>query len=227
MPTDTEITAFIRALDDTKRQLAVAKNQHKRMGLNWAQVQDSRSAWFDGTWKMLTLTPAHLQLSRGFLQHLGFWQRISPNMTADIHEALKSEADALYRWSIIHTTYSQLEEALRLIATAYDPNFMSKPQSIAAVEGKLLSELGLEHYADLFLLTRLIRNTIHTNGYYRPDRGGDRDVPWDGTTYAFRVDSQISWLSWPFIAAHVKALCDAMSQIVTHQQIVSLPTIKR
>ena len=227
MPTNEEITQIINALEGTKHLLAAEKVRHKELGLDWARTQDSRSGWFDGTWKVLTLTQAHLQLFRGYVQHLGWWNQFTQNMTAELLEALKSEADSPYRFSVLHTNYSQLEEHLRRITAVFDPAFMSKPQTIAASHGHLMKELGLQHYTNLFWLSRLVRNSIHNNGYFRPDRGGDQDLLWAETTYEFRVDRPILWLSWHFIAAHITDLCEAMAQIVTHERIVALPTITR
>ena len=221
--TTISVTEIINALEDARHELTATQVQFHKMGLDWDRTQDSRSAWFDGTWKVLALTQAHLHLFRSHLQHLKFWQDISRNITGEILEALKSEANTLYQFSVVHTTYSQLEESLRRVTEAFDPAWIRERRSIAAVQQHLMEELGLQRYKELFRLSRLIRNTIHNNGYFRPDPPvNDATVIWAGKTYEFRVDQVVLFMGdWRFIADHIKDLCEVMTQIVT------LPTIKR
>lgn len=134
----------------------------------------------------------------------------------------------MYKFGLVHSTYSLTEEQLRRIAEAWDPHWMAARRSIAAVTQRLTQHLSLQRYDELFRLVRLIRNSIHNNGHHRPDPPyGDEDIPWKRAVYEFRVDKPILWVEWEFIADHIADIAEAMEAVVTHPDIEKLPTITR
>ena len=49
-------------------------------------------------------------------------------------------------------------------------------KSVAKVASAILTACGLQHFEELFRLTRLTRNTIHTNGVFLPEDETDQEV---------------------------------------------------
>lgn len=229
---------LVDRLEDVKKAIGKAQGC---FGTDWVPNNDVRSQWFDGVFKTLMITQGHLRLFRSHLGEYDWWKTIAPKMHPSNMSWILSEAETQYRWTLLHSTYSQMEECLRRITEAFIPHFMaSKPPLFGTPRrrrGKpyhpgiiphLCEALGLSRYKKLFYLGALIRNTIHNNGYFRPDYGrGRQQVTWRGTTYHLRFGKSLVFLNWDFTAGHIEDLVHAMCAIVTHNGIASLPRIRR
>ena len=59
---------------------------------------------------------------------------------------------------------------------------------------KYLKLTGCKTSEPLFDLIRLIRNTIHTNGIYRPHKSVDKTIVYGGRSFFFEVGKQLTWM---------------------------------
>lgn len=219
---------------------AIGKAQES-FGADWMSNNDVRSQWFDGVFKTIMITQAHLRLYRSYLGEYSWWQTIAPKMPLSHMAWIMSEAETQYRWTLLHSTYSQMEECIRRITEAFSPHFMETKPPIYGTPRRrrgmsyrlgiiphLCESLGLRRYKRLFYLGLLIRNTLHNNGYFRPEYGkGRQQVTWRGTTYRLRFGKSLAFANWDFTADHIENLVQAMCAIVTHDNIASLPRIRR
>ena len=222
------VLELIDCLEAVKSAIRKTQATYREVGAEWETNNDIRSQWFDGVFKILTITQALPHLYRSHISNYTWWKTIAPSLSATHMNWIMSETENLYRWTLLHSTYAQMEESLRRITEAYDPAFMSHRQSLSSITTYLCDALGLRRYKKLFRLVALTRNTLHNNGHFRPDFGGPRQqVTWQGTIHRLRLGKSAEYVNWDFTASHIQHLAEAMRAIVTNERIAALPRVRR
>ena len=141
-------------------------------------------------------------------------------------EEMQHQVDNYIRFqqfSYAELLFSAIESSLRVIVRGIDPKACNEGRaSFSSVYDYLLKKTGLEKYKPLLDLFREIRNTVHNNGIYLPERNGNKTIEWKGETYNFEVGKQISFVTLPFLIEISKDLREMIEKIVETEPVVSL-----
>lgn len=200
----------------------------RAVGPDWEANDDMRSRWFNTVRRTLLITEGNLRLFDSHFVSLTWWKTIEATFSAGDMSWVKSEAPTLYKFTLLHATYSTMEECLRRITESYDAKFMSNRRSISAITNHLCDRLSLRRYKKLFRLVSLVRNTIHNNGHYRPDDSWTRKrgvkekqlrrqrrherLTWRARQYDLRFGQVAEFVNWTFIVQHIEDMVEVMFQ---------------
>ena len=218
----------IQLLEGTKSTIRQARNRYLAVGPDWETTFDARANFFMGTRTTLTLAQAHLMVLQENLSALSWWEARSPNFSKEFLPSMIVESEVIYRFFTIHMTFSQMEESLRKIVEAFDRAwYETRPRSITAITNLLCSRLSMETWAELFRFCHAVRNSIHNNGWYRPDDGTDRELNLYGRRYELKAGRPIDFLSWDSICQLISGVTEAMLAIVLARPIADLPYVDR
>ncbi len=194
----------------------------------WERNNDGRWAWFTGAKKILQSYQLSSVCIRDHLSHAEWWKSRSFEMTeSEIPEHLK-EFSVLQLYGLSNGLFTITEESLRLIVSALDPNACNEGRSdFKNIYEFLLSRVGLEKHRALFDLHRLIRNTNHTNGVFRPRNGQDVTVVFDGDEYHFRNGYKLTFVNIGLVLKIVTSYNLAMLDVVSSSEVADLTKVFR
>ena len=141
--------------------------------------------------------------------------------TGEYHEgtvlqALREHA-LMIKFFSFHATASATEETLRAIVRADPPVFRLDPEaaSFYSIFQRILKLSDCKRqYEDLFEIMRLTRNTIHTNGVYRPANHKNRIIDYGGRTFTFEVGKILAWMGDDFPEWLAREIARAMECVV-------------
>ena len=166
-------------------------------------------------------------LLRDHLGDAAWWNDRFESLSPEKTESSKKEFAIMVKWFSFHALAMAVEETLRVIQRADPDRFDSDRPTIASITKAVLEACELAGHADLFRLSRLTRNTIHTNGIYLPDYGGDEDVTVDGQVFEFRVGGRLGWLNEEKIVWFFDRLLSAMDDLVRSDAVSSVASVPR
>jgi hypothetical protein len=218
---------LINRLESVKKQLRDSSSRLQIAKPEAASFRDARAAWFVGTRKVIIQVQADMLFMEQCLSKSDWWQRYSPDFSPkDLKDLLQEYQHGRF-FLLFHLAVSQLEEALRRVFEYVISQPSYSGQSISKITNELLDYLGCPQLKELFRLTRTVRNTIHTNGIYRPRRrGGTCKVEWKGQTFEFR-DGWPPNIGWDFLIWLLLELNEAMCSIATELRVLALKSIPR
>ena len=192
----------------------------------WEKEKDARIAIFD---KWINLTNS-VELSTFFLvRHLRddkWWAAFGSSIVKSNQSIRKAEYEKFNRISFIQLTFSSIESSFRTILKAIDPDACLKgTDSFENIYKTLLKRTNLEKYENVFKLMRLFRNTIHNNSFYFHKNNKDDSVVFRGIEYKFEIGKPINFASWDFIISIQEDLLSAITEIIKHRIVSSIPLI--
>ena len=142
-------------------------------------------------------------------------------------QALREYA-LMIKFFTIHALAMATEETLRAIVRSAPQTFTVSPEdSFQSVFRHVLKVVSLQKFLDLFEVMRNTRNTIHTNGIFRPKDGKNVHVIYKGRRFDFEVAKPLSWLQEDFLVWLPTELNEAMINIITIQPIVTISQCPR
>jgi len=119
--------------------------------------------------------------------------------------------------------FSAIESSLRVFVRGIDPKACNEGRaSFNSIFEYLLKKTGLEKYKPLLDLFREIRNTVHNNGIYLPERNGNKTIKWKDKTCNFEVGKPINFVTLPFLIEISKDLREMIEKIVESEPVASL-----
>ncbi len=122
----------------------------------------------------------------------------------------------------LHFCFGVLENGIRLILRALDPNVAAgaTAEFKGVYDCLFKTKLALEDsHVNAFDVARLLRNTIHNEGVHFPRRGASHSLTWRGQAYEFRVGEPIDFMTWPFIIDLVDDLTQTFLVVVNHNAV--------
>ena len=202
------------------------KRDYLQEKYKWELEKDARLGIFD-KWINHTNT---IELSVAFLVHHirddKWWLAFCPTMIKKNRIIREFEYEKFNRNSFSQFTFSIIESSLRTILKAIDPNACSKGTSpFENIYLKILSLTNLKKHEPTFKLMRLLRNTIHNNTFYFHANESSESVIFKGKNYKFETGKPIDFVSWDFVINLQEELLIAISEIIEHPKISSVPLI--
>ena len=223
---ETPASELVKWAQDSKNHLSAAQQDLRNAGVDPDNWDDARASWFANTISALQDAQFQFIFIVKCLKDPSWMRTYASDFSDDALPGLESRAEKVVRWTTFHATISAFEDVLRRLMRHFDPTYMQSPRSITAISTNLTSRLSFQHSDRLIELVLMVRNTIHNNGYFWPDRGDPhRLVSWNGTDYHFDLGQQVTFLRWPVLFSLVKDLSDAMRDVMTSKYVASLPPI--
>jgi hypothetical protein len=155
-------------------------------------------------------------LLRDHLTDDTWWSERLSDVRDDKCNSVLHEYAIMVKWFLLHGLFMAVEETLRAIQRAAPDEFPvpGRFKSIAEVTSAVLGACELQEYDELFHLTRLTRNTIHTNGVFLPEDEADQQVVYADQTFSFTLGKILDWLNDQCAVWFVEELVRAMDKIV-------------
>ena len=128
----------------------------------------------------------------------------------------------------LHALMSVTEETLRAVVRSPGSIFsIDAHEAFARLTDHVLWLTHLQHLKPLFLLLRLLRNTIHTNGLFDPKDGEPASVSYAGRTFDFNVGRPLECIGESDIAWIARDLVDAIHEIVSAPSVFAIAQCPR
>lgn len=163
-------------------------------------------------------------LLRDHLTSDNWWDERLSGVSEDKRRSVLYEYAVMVKWFLLHGLFMAVEETLRAVHRAAPDIFPveGKFRTVAKITASVLNRTQLQNYKDLFRLTRLTRNTIHTNGVFLPDEESDEQVQYAGETFVFEYGKVLLWLNDQRALWFVEQLTDTLHQIVRSDAVARL-----
>ena len=151
---------------------------------------------------------------------------------ATVHKQVE-EFGRTIRWRLFHMIAMFGESTIKsIMASAPNGTFKTSPSAIHTKDffnlcPELLAAIGCLQFQGLFDLVRETRNTLHTNGIFRPRRGGDTTIEYAGKKFDFRIGKDSEWFRESFISWLAARVDEAMFEIVTRPIVAQIPFCSR
>jgi len=165
---------------------------------------------------------------RDHLTHEDWWRtQVGEFKESVVLQALREHA-LMVKFFSFHATAVSTEETCRAIVRADPARFgIGASGSFYGIYQRLLKLTACRQYEDLFEVMRLTRNTIHTNGVYRPEKPKKRTIIFAGRTFTFEVGKILAWMGDDFPEWIAKELSLAIQCIVTSRIVGQVPLCPR
>jgi hypothetical protein len=144
-----------------------------------------------------------------------WWQaQVTTQMPPEVIASIRIEFQQFQKLGFIHFSYVAIESALRALNKVIDPKFID--QNFKNIYDNLLKKLRLRRYRCLLDLLRLLRNTLHTNGYHNAK---DEIITYKGKIYRFVEGQMPQYFEWSFLAGLLYDVKDMLFDIVKSRQL--------
>jgi hypothetical protein len=109
------------------------------------------------------------------------------------------EAEVATGFIAFQGMFSALESDLRTLLRALDPGNAGTGDFYGLSKAIMVKAPSVAGFDDFLNLLRLVRNTVHNNGTYRPKQPGDRTIVYGAKTYVFSDRQPVKFVGWTFI----------------------------
>ena len=154
-----------------------------------------------------------------------WWDKI--NVPVEGRKGFTERFDMFYKHYGFIQFISIVESEFRVLVRKISPGLCNNGNaSFISIYKKVFSELKLTEYNDLFDFVRLIRNTIHNNGIYLPERNtGDKKLIFKSKSYTFKYGKRINFFFPEFLAEIEEEIFECLFKIVDNKRIRNLKEI--
>ena len=190
-------------------------------------THDARREFFVTVGTLLESAILSYVLLRDHLADTAWWSDRFSSLSEAKRESSRMEFAIMVKWFSFHGLAMAVEETLRAIQRADADRFKSKRTTIASITEAVLDVADLTEHADLLKLTRLARNTVHTNGMYIPDYGGDEEIVVDEEAHAFTVGVELTWFTDEKLVWFFSQLLAAMDELLRAPPVSSPAVVAR
>lgn len=165
---------------------------------------------------------------RDHLTQQDWWQaKVGEFRESAVLQTLREHA-LMVKFFSFHATAVATEETCRAIVRADPSRFGVDPSgTLYGIYPRLLKLSGCRQYGDLFEVLRLTRNTIHTNGVYRPEKPKNKTITFGGRTFTFEVGKILSWMGDDFPEWIAREVSLSMQCIVTSSIVAQVALCPR
>ena len=220
--------AVAKAVNKLRKTRACWIRSGKRLQREYQwRDDDLRIAVFVGMANVLTSLCVALACQTYYLADMDWWNGF---FGVDEPEAAKSaygEFGTFLKIGIIQVTVSNLETWVKQLLYELDPStknikkFHSAWESLIRKNDPRLTSVPA-NAETIFRLWTLIRNTIHWNGFYVPEKERPQTIEYRGVSYEFRVGVQLSFLSWDFLDTVLADTESLVASIVSDPEVSGL-----
>jgi len=138
------------------------------------------------------------------------------------------EFEIYLRYGFSNMLFTITEETLRSVVRSIDSTACNGGTSnFESIYTYLLKVTKKQQYLDLFNFHRLIRNTIHTNGVFRPTNNQDKSITFLDKQYNFVCGEKINFQSYELLLNLVSQYKVALVNIFEDENIISLAHVER
>lgn len=127
---------------------------------------------------------------------------------------MRHEYQQFQRLGFVHFSYVAIESTLRAFNRAIDPDF--NDNHFKNIHDNLLNKLGLAKYRGLLDFLRLLRNTIHTNGYHNDDNA---EITYKNKKYIFRRGERAEYFDWSFLTGLIYDVKDMLLVMAKSEEL--------
>jgi hypothetical protein len=209
-----------------KDELRLIIAEYGRKFPSWEQKNDARRSWFTGAKLVLSTSQLGYLYIRDQLTDTTWWRAktIEHNMIKEqVHEF-----EIYLRYGFSNMLFTITEETLRSVVKSIDSTACNGGTSnFESIYTYLLKVTKKQQYLDLFNFHRLIRNTIHTNGVFRPTNNRDKSIMFLDKQYNFVCGEKINFQSYELLLNLVSQYKVALVNIFEDDNIISLPHVGR
>jgi len=211
-----------RVKDELRTVIADLKERYPR----WLEFNDARWAWFTGAKKVIQTSQLCYIYVRDQLTDPEWWREKAAEF--DSIPGHIAEYDVFVRYGFSNMLFTITEETLRSIVRAIDPAACADATAgFQSIYTHLLKVVGKEQHLPLFDFHRLIRNTVHTNGVFRPRNGRNASILLAGKKYDFVVGNKLDFLSFAVLLDLVSQYKAAILDIIETDTIARIHHVER
>ncbi|GHX02071.1 hypothetical protein FXE84_06035 [Vibrio cholerae] len=155
-----------------------------------------------------------------FYNH-SWWDQISIPEIA--RKGFTERVDGFYKYYIFIQFVSIVESEFRLLVREVTPGACNNGKApFVSIYQKVLSELKLNKYMDLFDFIRLIRNAVHNNGVYLPEKNdSERVINFKNKEYKFIYGEEIDFFYPELLADIQDEIFDCLCEIISHDKLIA------
>ncbi len=227
-------TIMVGRLDRVKQQVFQHKSDIDRDFPGWPGRRtefpddylrhEARREFFVTIVTLLENAQLSYMLLRDHLSDDKWWSKRLSNVSDDKRNSALHEYAIMVKWFLLHGLFMAVEETLRAIQRAAPDEFpvSGRFKSVAKVTSATLTACGFQNLEELFRLTRLTRNTIHTNGVFLPENETDQEVEYGGEKFSFKFGKVLEWLNDQRVVWFLQELVKAMNQIVRSSKVAQV-----
>lgn len=199
------------------RSFITAQNDAIALYPNVDKNKDARVTAFSRCTNVCISTSMGLAV---YLKHVSndtWWQtEMQPGIDQLHVEVIRNEFVQFQKLGFVHFSYAAIESALRIFNKTVDPKFSD--EKFKNVYDNLLRKLRMRRYGCLLDLLRLLRNTLHTNGYHNAN---DEIITYKSKTYRFVRGQMPQFFEWSFLAGLMYDVKDVLLEMVKSNQIAN------
>tara|TARA_A100000171_G_scaffold43959_1_gene46360 strand:- start:217 stop:909 length:693 start_codon:yes stop_codon:yes gene_type:complete len=166
-----------------------------------------------------------------YLQHIRTIQLVANSFYQGIDKSSNAQenndfilSERLFRFSFFLNVFSSFESTIRILMRQM---LMEEYYKNPVVPTFIKQKLGVLTFTDSFELARLLRNTVHNNGFYFPDREKGKHVTIDykQQQFTFEDGKAIEILSWPLTFSLAEDFGYLLKDIFSSEKVVKIDSI--
>jgi hypothetical protein len=218
--------SLLSPAERVKDLLRLVIEEYNREYPSWAQNNDARRSWFTGAKLVISTSQLGYVYIRDQLTDVTWWK--TKTIESNMMEEHVREFEIFLRYGFSNMLFTVTEETLRSVVRSIDSTACNGgTANFESIYGYLLKFTQKQQYVDLFNFHRLMRNTIHTNGVFRPSNNQDKSVLFLGKQYDFVCGEKINFQSYELLLNLILQYKSALVDIFAVNNINSIPHVER
>jgi len=192
----------------------VLEIQEKNFGL-----KDFRTILISRPLNSIVLQILFFKANQTTIYNHDWWDKI--NVPIEGRKGFAERFDMFYKHYGFIQFISIVESEFRILIRKIWPGSCNNGNSsFNSIYSKILSELKLNEFKELFDFVRLIRNTVHNNGTYLPEKNtGDKILNFKSKQYTFSYGEKIDFFFSELLADIEEEIFNCLFKIIEHDKI--------
>lgn len=218
----------IQDVEETRDEFIQHKQDVIKSNPGWDPEHDARITVFSKCINVLNSTQLGLTHIHFHLTDQDWWDQIASGQVPDqdSQQTYVDEFGMFLKVGMVQFLNASIESSFREILSAIDPGVAKDGRGRwKNIYQALLARLGLPQYEPLLDLLRLIRNSLHNNGIYRPPSGKNQEVEWDGEKYEFVDGQAIDFATFELLCEIAQDLGDMLRQVMERNEVQKISGI--
>jgi len=151
-----------------------------------------------------------------------WWDSI--NVPTEGRKGFAEKYDLFTKYLIFIQFFSYVESEFRILVQKISPGACNNGKSaFYSIYKKVLTDLSLTKYIATFDFARSIRNAIHNNGYYRPEKDfNDIIIEFKSIKYKFEYGKPIDFFYPELVVEIEDEIFNCLIEIIGHPKIICL-----
>jgi hypothetical protein len=222
------VDSRLKPTERVKDEIRIKISDIRKKFPSWETKNDARWAWFTGAKKILQVAQTSYIFIRDQLCDLDWWKSKTVEFNENQVSGHIKEFASIILYGTSNVTFTITEELFRNLVITMDPNACNSGRAnFSSICEYIFSKLDKRQYSNIFAFHRLIRNTIHTNGVYRPTNAKDLRIQYRGKQYLFQDGKVIEFFNYELLLDLIEDYNNAVYDIVMHNAISSIDHIDR